>query len=71
MCLKTLTAHNVRTLRQSRGWSQEMLGKLSGIHRNQIGRIERGETVISLTMLERLAQGLGVDPSILVADTKY
>lgn len=69
MCIKQLTAHNIRTLRQARGWTQEVLGELSGVHRNQIGRLERGNTDISLTMLERVAAGLDVEPSILITDT--
>ena len=48
-------------VRQRRGeldMTQQQLAELSGLHRNYIGGIERGERNPSLTQIVRLAAGL-------------
>jgi transcriptional regulator with XRE-family HTH domain len=57
----------VRELRACHGVSQEELGYRSGLHRNYVGAIERGELNPTLGVLLRLAAGLGVPLSELVA----
>ncbi len=47
--------------------SQEQLAQLAGMHRTFIGRVERGETNITLANIERLAQALGVSLAALFA----
>jgi transcriptional regulator with XRE-family HTH domain len=47
--------------------SQEQLGYKTGLHRNYIGGVERGELNASLTSIIKLAHGLGVDASELLA----
>jgi transcriptional regulator with XRE-family HTH domain len=56
----------VRTLRKAKGISQEELAELSGLHRNYIGGIERGERNLALLNIIRLAKALGVSPSELL-----
>lgn len=57
----------VRQLRQERGLSQETLGYAAGLHRNYVGGVERGELNPTLTSIEKLAAGLSVKASELVA----
>jgi len=53
----------VRRLRVSANLSQEELAERSGLHRNYIGGIERGERNCGVMAIFRIAQGLGVPPS--------
>jgi len=50
---------NLRRLRQAAGMSQSALAEASGISRRMIVNLEGGETNISLTSLDRLAEALG------------
>ncbi len=57
---------NIRLLRAERGWSQEMLAELAGLHRNYIGHVERGEFNISIAQLVKIARAFGVRLGVLV-----
>jgi transcriptional regulator with XRE-family HTH domain len=57
----------IRELRAERDISQERLGLDSGVHRNYIGGIERGERQPTLTTIAILAQALNVRPAELIA----
>lgn len=56
----------VRETRARRGLSQEALGIASGIHRNYIGALERGEVNPTFRTLVALGRGLGLPLSELV-----
>lgn len=58
--LRSILAINLRRLRAERGWSQEMLGFESGLHRTFIAHVEREVRNISIDNLEKLANALGV-----------
>lgn len=64
--IKRLVGERVRALRVRRGWSQEQLGFKSGLHRNYIGGIERGERNVAVVNIGRLAKALGVRPHDLL-----
>jgi transcriptional regulator with XRE-family HTH domain len=56
----------VRETRARRGFSQEHLGFRSGLHRNYVGAIERGEINPTFRTLRLLTRGLGVELSYLI-----
>ena len=55
----------VRHLRAERGWSQEQLAEVAGLHRNYVGGVERGERNCALRTIHSLAVAFGVEPSDL------
>lgn len=57
----------VRELREAQDLSQERLGQLAELHRNYIGGVERGELNPTLRTIKRLAAGLGITGSQLLA----
>jgi DNA-binding XRE family transcriptional regulator len=57
---------NLRKIRDARNLSQEQLAELCGVHRTFIGRIERGETNITLLTLFKVAKALEVSPELLI-----
>lgn len=57
----------VRTLRLAQDLSQEELGTRSGLHRTYVADVERGNRNPSLQSIVRIARGLSVPPSVLMA----
>jgi transcriptional regulator with XRE-family HTH domain len=53
-------ARRIRLLRVSRGWSQEVLAELAGLHRNYIGHVERAEVNIGLANLAKIAHAFEI-----------
>jgi len=62
---KTVGAR-IRSLRKSKGWTQEQLGDRAGLDFATIGGAERGEKSLSLNSLARVAKALEVDLGWLV-----
>jgi transcriptional regulator with XRE-family HTH domain len=56
----------VRELRARRGLSQEELGYRSGLHRNYVGAIERGEINPTFRVLLKLERGLQLPLSEII-----
>ena len=46
----------VRRLREARNWSQEQLAETADLNRSYVGEIERGQVVVSLLTVEKLAR---------------
>ena len=57
---------NLRSLRKTKGLSQEALEFDSGLSKNVVGNLERGEANPTLTTIKALAKALGVSPKELV-----
>ena len=65
--LRALLAANIKTFRKDRGYSQETLAELCGLHRTYIGSIERQERNVTLSTLEVLSVALGVSVAVLLS----
>lgn len=61
---------NVRTSRQKRGYTIEVLADKIGLAYSYVGEIERGRRNPTLAVVERIAEALEVDPLDLFADDK-
>lgn len=68
MEIRQRLACNLRRLRAEKGWSQEAFAFEAGIHRTYISDLERGSRNPSLTVLERLADPLGVTAAELITE---
>jgi len=62
----TRLGRNVRRLREERGWSQEDYADRAGIHRTYVSDIERGKRNPTVTVVEKLAKPLEVEPGRLL-----
>jgi transcriptional regulator with XRE-family HTH domain len=67
MEIREIFARNLRTIRQSRGLSQEELAHLADVDRTYISALERAVYAASIDVVARLAKVLEVDPSELLA----
>ena len=56
----------IRQLRLQKEWSQDLFADISGIHRAQVGAMERGEMNMTLKTLKTVADSLKVRISDLV-----
>ncbi|MGP0100511.1 MAG: helix-turn-helix domain-containing protein [Solirubrobacteraceae bacterium] len=66
--IATLLGDRLRAARLSTGLSQERLARVARLHRTEVGAIERGERVPSLSTLLVLAHELGLDAGDLIRD---
>lgn len=57
----------VREVRGRRGISQENLAEIAGLHRNHVSALERGERNPTLSTQRKVATGLSIALSRLVA----
>lgn len=65
-----LLGQRIRELRVEKGWSQEELGERCGLDRTYVSGVERGVRNPTLSVIERIAVGLGVTIVELFAKTK-
>ncbi|HXD02317.1 MAG TPA: helix-turn-helix transcriptional regulator [Novosphingobium sp.] len=66
MDIRTRLGHNIRQLREAKGWSQEDYADRAGIHRTYVSDIERGRRNPTITVVEKLATPFGVSPGSLL-----
>jgi len=60
----------IRSLREAKGISQEILAERSRLHRTYIGGVERGLRNPSLKSLSRIAKGLSIGVAELLLTEK-
>jgi transcriptional regulator with XRE-family HTH domain len=60
----------VRALRVEKEISQENLASLASIDRSFMGRIERGETTPTLTLMLKITKALNISATVLVQETE-
>ncbi|MEV4321857.1 helix-turn-helix domain-containing protein [Microbispora rosea] len=54
----------IRTMRETRGWSQSDLARVAGMTQSAVARFEAGGTVPTLPVIERLASALDADVEV-------
>jgi transcriptional regulator with XRE-family HTH domain len=59
--ITTRVGKRIRSLRKSKGLTQQRLGELSGLDYKYLGSIERGLENPSLRKIGMIASGLGID----------
>jgi transcriptional regulator with XRE-family HTH domain len=62
---------NVFMARRRAGFSQEELGALAGLHRTEVGMVEKGERLPRVDTLLKLAASLAVPVGELVAGIEW
>jgi len=65
---RELFGRNVRRIRESKGWSQDMLSEKSGLHRTYISGIERGARNPTIEVVFKIAKALEIKTSSLFSD---
>jgi transcriptional regulator with XRE-family HTH domain len=66
--LASLFGTVIRVRRESAGLSQEELAERTGVSRNYIGMVERGETNATLRVIQNLAKSLATSMTSLVSE---
>lgn len=58
--ISEVVGKRIAKLRQEKELSQEALAELSGLNKNYIGNVERGEYNVTLRTLQKIAKSLDV-----------
>ena len=66
MDIRERLARNLRLHRQEKGWSQEAFADEADLHRTYISDLERGARNPTITVVDKLANALGVPPARLL-----
>jgi transcriptional regulator with XRE-family HTH domain len=65
MDIKKVLGKNVREFREKKGWSQDDLSEISGLHRTYISGIERGTRNPTIVVVHKIAKALTTAPASL------
>ncbi len=66
MNIKKKFGEKVKLLRIKKGWSQEKLALAADLDRTYIPSIEKGERNVSITVIQKIADALNVDITVLL-----
>lgn len=66
--IRQIVGRNVRLARAAKGLSQEDLADLTGLDRTYVSGVERGVRNPTVKVVQKLAQGLGLNPYQLLKD---
>lgn len=61
-----LLGHNIRALRATNGWTQELFAEKAGINDKEVSHIEHGNRNITIETLIKIAVALQVEPHLLI-----
>jgi len=61
----------IRARREAMGFSQESFADHISMHRTYYGQIERGGKNLTLSLLDRVALGLGTKPSVVLSEADW
>lgn len=62
------THSKIRNIRNNKGFSQENMADALGISQRQYGRLENGESELTLQYIEKICEVLKINPSELFAN---
>lgn len=65
MDVRSRVGTNLQKLRRDRGVTQEELAHKARVHQTYLSGVESGKRNPSIVVLERIADGLGVDVALL------
>ena len=68
MTLRQIFRNKVKFYRKQLNISQEKLAELSDLSTNYIGDIERTNRKVTIDTIEKVAKGLNIDPTLLLAN---
>jgi transcriptional regulator with XRE-family HTH domain len=68
MSTRDTLALNLRRFRNLKGFTQEELSDHANVDRSYISELENSKSSASIDMINRLANGLGIDVSQLIGD---
>ena len=68
--LKIILGNRIRTLRNSRGWTQERLAEEVNVHATYVSRIESCKKTPTLPIICKIADAFGVDAYELLLDER-
>jgi transcriptional regulator with XRE-family HTH domain len=60
MIARQTFATNLRRTRLKLGYSQEKLAEITNLHRTYIGSVERGERNVTIDVMEKIGNALGI-----------
>lgn len=66
MDIKDIIAKNIKSIRKEKWIGQEKLADLAGIHRTHISLIERGQSNMTIEILDKISKALSVEIQMLV-----